>query len=244
MLQLFDYLCDPPLYPLQQLHILPVLGAPGLDSVVPMWSHKGRVERDGYLPLSASHLFWCSPGYCWHSRLQEHAADLCTGFCLPGSLGTSPHGCSQWVLLPVCTRICSCLNLNTTSHTWPCWTSIGSPVPSFSSCPGPSGWYPLIRLCQLHHSTWYHQQTCWGYTLSHCLSLIKMLNSSSPKMDPWRTPPVISLDTEPVYNPLPMTYQPILHPFNSLPYKSISPLFIHKDTSVSLSLYIDAVLSS
>ena len=40
VLQPSDHLCGPPLDPLQELHILPVLGAPGLDAVLQMGPHK------------------------------------------------------------------------------------------------------------------------------------------------------------------------------------------------------------
>ena len=38
----------PPLDPLQQLHIFPVLGALDLDAVLQMGPHEGRVKRDTY----------------------------------------------------------------------------------------------------------------------------------------------------------------------------------------------------
>eukprot|EP00198_Chlamydomonas_reinhardtii_P004847 XP_001694183.1 predicted protein [Chlamydomonas reinhardtii] len=40
VLQPSDHLRGPPLDPLQELHILPVLGAPGLDTVLQMGPHK------------------------------------------------------------------------------------------------------------------------------------------------------------------------------------------------------------
>jgi len=53
VLQPSDHLCGSPLDLLQQLLILPVLEAPGLDAVLPMEPHKGRVERDNHLPFPA-----------------------------------------------------------------------------------------------------------------------------------------------------------------------------------------------
>ena len=44
-----------------------------------------------------------------------------------------------------------------------CWLSLGSRRTIFWVCQGPSGWHPFLLLYQLHHSTWYHQQTCWGW---------------------------------------------------------------------------------
>ena len=40
VLQPSDHLSGPPLDPLQELHILPLLGAPGLDAVLQMGPHK------------------------------------------------------------------------------------------------------------------------------------------------------------------------------------------------------------
>jgi len=59
VLQLSDYLHGHPLDSLQQLHlhIIPVLGAPGLDIVLQMGPHKGRVEGDNCLSLPTGPLF-------------------------------------------------------------------------------------------------------------------------------------------------------------------------------------------
>jgi len=69
----------PPLDLLQQFYIPPVLGAPGLDTVVQMGPHKGRAPLSLLPPLC-----WCSPGYCWPSRLQEHPAGSHPDFHSPG----------------------------------------------------------------------------------------------------------------------------------------------------------------
>ena len=55
VLQPSGHLSGPPLDLLQELHILPVLGAPGLDAVLHMGPHKSRVERDNPLPLPPGH---------------------------------------------------------------------------------------------------------------------------------------------------------------------------------------------
>jgi len=39
--------------------------------------------------------------------------------------------------------------------------------PRLKACQSPSGWHPLPPACWLHHTSWCHQQTCWGYTQSH-----------------------------------------------------------------------------
>ena len=55
VLQHSDHLCGPPLDPLQHLHALFELGAPGQTAVLQVRPHKGRVERDNALPLPAGH---------------------------------------------------------------------------------------------------------------------------------------------------------------------------------------------
>ena len=51
----FDHLRGPHLDSLQQLHILPVLQASGLNTVLQMDLHKGRVEGQNNSPLPADH---------------------------------------------------------------------------------------------------------------------------------------------------------------------------------------------
>jgi len=50
-----EHLCGPPLDPLQQLYSFLLLGASGLDVVLQMQPHEGRVEGDSHLPYSAVH---------------------------------------------------------------------------------------------------------------------------------------------------------------------------------------------
>jgi len=50
-----EHLCGPPLDPLQQLYSFLLLGASGLDVVLQMQPHEGRVEGDSHLPYSAGH---------------------------------------------------------------------------------------------------------------------------------------------------------------------------------------------
>jgi len=51
VLQPSDHLSGPPLDPLQELHVLPVLGAPGLDTVLQMGPHK-ELSRGAQSPPS------------------------------------------------------------------------------------------------------------------------------------------------------------------------------------------------
>jgi len=71
VLQPSDYLCDPPLDPLQQLHIPLGPGAPGLHTVLQMGPHKGRVQ--GHNPAGHSFCvaaqrtigFRAAGAHCW-----------------------------------------------------------------------------------------------------------------------------------------------------------------------------------
>ena len=47
--------CGPPLDPLQQVHVFPVLGSPELDAVLQVGSHESGGEGQNPLPRPASH---------------------------------------------------------------------------------------------------------------------------------------------------------------------------------------------
>ncbi|KAK4816734.1 hypothetical protein QYF61_022286 [Mycteria americana] len=53
VLQPSDYFCGPPLEPLQQVHVFPVLRGPELDAVLQVRSHQRRVEGQNHLPRPA-----------------------------------------------------------------------------------------------------------------------------------------------------------------------------------------------
>jgi len=74
---------------------------------VPSTPCKSRREQSPCLSCWP-HLFWYSLGYCWSSRMQEHTAGSCLAFCPPEPSSPSLQGCSQWVLLPLCTHIWDC----------------------------------------------------------------------------------------------------------------------------------------
>ncbi|KAK4810201.1 hypothetical protein QYF61_011795 [Mycteria americana] len=50
-----DHFCGPPLDPLQQVHVFPVLRAPELDTVLQVGSHQSRVEGQNHLLQPAGH---------------------------------------------------------------------------------------------------------------------------------------------------------------------------------------------
>jgi len=55
VLQPSDHFCGPPLDPLQQVHVLPVLGAPELDAVLQVRSHQSGAKGQNHLPQPAGH---------------------------------------------------------------------------------------------------------------------------------------------------------------------------------------------
>jgi len=48
VLQPFDHFCGPPLDPLQQVHVFPVLGAPKLETGLQVVSHEEEDEGEGW----------------------------------------------------------------------------------------------------------------------------------------------------------------------------------------------------
>jgi len=62
VLQPSDHLSGPPLDPLQQLHILPMLGPPDLDTVLQVGPQEGRAEGDDPLP-GGDFQFLLTPAY-------------------------------------------------------------------------------------------------------------------------------------------------------------------------------------
>ena len=87
VLQPSDHVHGPPLDPLQQLHIFPVLGAPDLDAVLQVGPRKGRAERDNHTPSLLTNPPLMSPGYHWSSKQQEHITGTCSVFHPKGLLG-------------------------------------------------------------------------------------------------------------------------------------------------------------
>lgn len=98
---------------------------------------------------------------------------------------------------PACTDTGGCPDPDAGSWTWPWWTSWGSHGPTSQARPGPSGWHPDTRACQLHHSACCHLQTCW-HSIPLPRSLMEILNSTAPNSDPWGTSLVTGVhpDTE------------------------------------------------
>lgn len=123
----------------------------------------GQGRRGQSLPSTCySLLFWWSLGCSWPSGLhvlQACTADSCQAFCPPEHPSFSPQGCSQCVLLPVCTRVWNCPNPGTAPCTWTCWISSSSCGPTYLACLVPLDGIPsfhciscstqLVGICKL-----------------------------------------------------------------------------------------------
>ena len=78
VLQPFCYLCGPSLDLLQQLYIFLLLGTPGLDTLLQMGPHEGRVERFSHsLNLLATPLL-IQPSIPLAFGLQAHTTGSCS----------------------------------------------------------------------------------------------------------------------------------------------------------------------
>jgi len=75
-----DNLCAPSLDLFQQLLIILMLGAPGLDAELLVGPYEGRAKGDSPLPAPQPSFCWCSPGCSWFSQLPAHTADSLASF--------------------------------------------------------------------------------------------------------------------------------------------------------------------
>ena len=75
--QLSDLLHGPPLFSLQQVHSLLLLGSLELNAKLQMVSHESIVKRQDLLPWSAGHFICRSPAYVYLFGLQVHTTSLC-----------------------------------------------------------------------------------------------------------------------------------------------------------------------
>ena len=119
VLQAFNHLCGTPLDSFQQLCIVPVLGVPGLDTMLQMEPHRGRVEGDSHLPFPSDHLSFDATQDTV-GLLGSCPAGSCPVFFHQDPQSPSPEGCSHGVLIPVCACIWNCLDPSATLCSWPC----------------------------------------------------------------------------------------------------------------------------
>jgi len=118
-----DYFWGLLLDQLQQLPILPVLEASGLDTVFQMESHKGRAERGNHLPRPAGPpSFDAAQEYWWPSGLQVHSVNSCQAY----NTAEFEVLLSRVALPSDCTYIWDCPDPSATPCSWPCWTSLYS----------------------------------------------------------------------------------------------------------------------
>jgi len=115
-----DHLRGPPLDPLQQVHVLLVLGAPDLDAGLQVGSHQGGVEWQNHLPCPAAKLLLVQPRI-----LLAFWAASTRWWCMSSFSSTStPHpsrqGCSQSLHPPACIHTRSCPEPDGGPCTWPC----------------------------------------------------------------------------------------------------------------------------
>ena len=146
-----DNLCDPPLDLLQQLHILLVLEAPELDTVLQVESHESIVEVQDHLSQPAGHVSL--------EAAQDTVSLLGYKKTLPAYVesSTSTLNSSSGLLSSFSLPNPSfCLGLHRPSAepcTWSCWTSRYWHGPTSQDYSGPPRWCPFPLVCQLHHST-------------------------------------------------------------------------------------------
>ncbi|KAK4818440.1 hypothetical protein QYF61_013127 [Mycteria americana] len=153
---------------------------------------------------------YCSPGYSWPSGLRVHIASSCLAFHPPGPPSPSPQGCSESLHLPACTDMgvaptqAQDLALGLVEphevRTGPPLKPLKVPldgIPSSSMLTTPHSLVSLANLLRVH-------------SIPLSVSLMKILSSTGPTID---------------HYPLDATIQPIPHPLNSPPIKSISLQF-------------------
>ena len=191
-----------------------------------------RVEQRGRIPslaLLATFLlmrpriwlaFWATSTHWW----------LISSFSSTVSPSPSHQVCSQSLHPHACIDTWGCPNLGLGPCIWPCLTSWGSHRPTSPACPGLFGWYPVLLVCELHHSAWCHLQTCWGCSQSYHVideDIKQYWIQYGPLRDTtchWSPFGHWAID----HYPLDVTIQPIPYPPNSPHIKSISPQFKEK----------------
>jgi len=140
-----------------------VLGAPELDAGLQVGSAQSRVEGQDPLPRPAGHasldaaqdtvgLLGCERTLVAHVKLFIHHYPQV----LLIRAALNPF-IPQPVLIPA---------IAVTQMQDPALVLVEPHVPTSRACPRPSGWYPILLVCQLQHSAWCHLQTCKGCTQS------------------------------------------------------------------------------
>jgi len=169
MLVLSDHFHGPPLDPFLKFHSFPERGAPDLK----MGPYDSIAERYSHLSVPDGYLSWCRPEYSWPSVLQLCAAGLCKDFHVSRPLSTSWKGL---------------LSRNSS----PVWTVQYFPlaiVQPYFILMAPF-FMPVKLLLMTSLSSLMSSYTQLGVvckaaesTISASMSLIKILESTCPRMD-------------------------------------------------------------
>ena len=121
VLQPLDHFGGPPLAPLQQVHVFPVLRSPDLDTGLQVGSHQRRVEQQNPLSRPAGHASL--------DAAQDTVGLLGCKQTLPGHVellvnqyphGPSLQGCSQCLHPPAYIDTKDCWDPGVGPCTWPC----------------------------------------------------------------------------------------------------------------------------
>lgn len=156
--------------------------------------HEGRAEEENHLGWPS--LFPCSPRYSWPHRLQAHSNGSCPAF-HPLELSSPLKSCSWWVLLPgweisqlrssqIRSSILYLAFLNLIRFSWAHFSSLSRSL-WIASLPSTVITVPprlvLSNLLRIH-------------LIPLSGLLIKMVQSTDCRTNPWRTSLVTGLDID------------------------------------------------
>ena len=149
------------------------------------WGLTRAEQRGQSPPCPLPPLCWCSPGCRWLSRPQMDTAASCAAFHPPEPPSPSPHCCSQGaVLLSVLTSGFAPTQVQHAAFGFvePHWVHV---VPLCEPAQVPLDGVPSF--CRIHCSTRLSaiSKLMRVHSMPSSVSLMKMLNSSSPETDPW-----------------------------------------------------------
>jgi len=195
MLQPFDHLHGPHLDALQQLSIIPVPGSPGSHTVLQVGPYKSRVEGDNQFPLPADHLSChaakgttgLSEFKCTHYLPMSAFSSVRTPKSFSTELFQMTSSPSLYLCLGLCWSKCNSfhlVSLNLIRFSCAQFLRLAGSLwmvslPSIVTT-APLSMVSPANLLRVH----FNQLP---------MSLIKKLKSTSPKADPWGTPPMTKL---------------------------------------------------
>ena len=147
------------------------------------------------------HYSWHKPGCHWPAWPPGHTVGSCSAGCRPTPQGPFPLDCFPATPPQACSVAWGCCDRHAESGIWPCWTSYGWPQHINPACPDPSAEPSYPQADQHSHPAWCHLHTYW---VPSSTPLLKMLNKTRPKAEPWGTALVTGhqLDWTPITTPL------------------------------------------